>query len=93
MLEQPRISLQVDSPQNALAMVRAGISIALIDAFPLMAYQNDCIVAVPVEEEAPLIASLVYLQTEPLTKAAQAFIEILKQVIDKLKLEPATIYR
>lgn len=74
----PKVSVEVGTPQNAFVMVDAGLGIALVDEFSLMTYQNKNQVAIPVTGEEPLVANLVYLQTAPLTKAAQAYIGIIK---------------
>lgn len=89
----PNVSVEVGTPQNAFAMVSANVGIAVVDEFSLMAYKGKDLAAIPVMGEEPLVANLVYLQTEPLTKAAETFIEILKHLIDEIDLEPATIYR
>ncbi|WP_418116908.1 LysR family transcriptional regulator [Variovorax sp. 350MFTsu5.1] len=77
----PRISVEVTSPQYACSLVHAGAGIALVDEYSLQGWLGSSFKAIPVRDALPIVADLVYLQTEPLSPAAQALLRALHSVL------------
>lgn len=79
--DSPRMALIVGSPQNACALTHLGAGIALVDEFSLQAWPDARFRILPVEGLEPLVAHLVYLRTDPLSPAAEAFVRSLRSVL------------
>lgn len=79
--EPPRMPVEVGSPQNACALVQLGVGVALVDEFTMLAWSESRLRTLPVEEVEPLIAHLVYLRTDPLSPATEAFVRCFRSVL------------
>jgi DNA-binding transcriptional LysR family regulator len=79
--DSPPIRLMVGSPQNACALTQLGAGIALVDEFSLQAWPDARFRILPVEGLKSLVAHLVYLRTDPLSPAAEAFVRALRNVL------------
>ncbi len=77
----PRIHVEVNSPQYACALVHAGAGIALVDEYSLQGWPGAHFKAAPVRGAQPIVADLVYLETEPLSPAARALLRALHSVL------------
>jgi DNA-binding transcriptional LysR family regulator len=77
----PRIAIEVMSPQYACALVHAGGGIALVDEFSLQGWLDSKFKVIPVRGASPILADLVYLETQPLSPAAQALLRALYSVL------------
>jgi DNA-binding transcriptional LysR family regulator len=84
--EPMQTTMEVGSPQDACALVHAGAGVALVDEFSLQAWPDAHFKATALQEAPPVIADLVYLRTEPLSPAAEAFIRALRSVLLERKL-------
>jgi len=83
----PKTHIEVGSPQNACALVHAGAGIALVDEFSLQAWQDARFRVVPLEGVEPIVASLVYPRSEPLSDGAEAFVRAFKSVLLQTRLQ------
>lgn len=79
--ERLQIAMEVGSPQNACSLVAAGVGVALVDEYSLQAWLGANLSVVSVDDAPAVVADLVYLRTEPLSPAANAFIESLHEVL------------
>jgi DNA-binding transcriptional LysR family regulator len=79
----PRVSMEVGSPQNACSVVQAGGGVALVDEFSMEGRDNTNIVAIPVRNAQPIVADLVHLRTTPLSPVAEAFVQVLRSVLQE----------
>lgn len=77
----PRIAIEVMSPQYACALVHAGGGIALVDEYSLQGWMDSNFKVIPVRGVSPILADLVYLETQPLSPAARAFVRALHSVL------------
>ncbi|MGH8760202.1 MAG: LysR substrate-binding domain-containing protein, partial [Burkholderiales bacterium] len=84
--EAPRIAMEVGSPQNACALVHVGAGIAVVDEFSLQAWRDARFKVLPLDKAPLIVADLVYLRTEPLSPAAQAFIRALRSILIQREL-------
>ncbi|OZI70932.1 LysR family transcriptional regulator [Bordetella genomosp. 12] len=81
--EALRPVVEVGSPQNACALVQAGVGIALVDQFSARSWAASRFVTRPIEPSPPLKAYLVRLRDEPMSQISQSFMDTLKEVIHK----------
>ncbi|TSD57053.1 LysR family transcriptional regulator [Variovorax sp. KBS0712] len=79
--ELPRMPVEVGSPQNACALVQLGVGVALVDEFTMLAWSESRLRTLPVEEVEPVVAHLVYLRTDPLSPATEAFVRCFRSVL------------
>ena len=88
--ETVRAAIEVGSPQNACALVQAGAGIALVDEFSARSWAASKFVVRPVADAPVLRASLARLRTEPMSRIAQGFVEVLQDVMQKegLRVSP-----
>jgi len=77
----PRIGIEVMSPQYACALVHAGGGIALVDEFSLQGWMDSKFKVISVRGVSPILADLVYLETQPLSPAARALLRALYSVL------------
>lgn len=87
--ETVRAPMEVGSPQNACALVQAGAGIALVDEFSVRSWPAGLLVVRPVQQAPVLHANLVHLRFEPLSQLAQAFVQVLRELMDSESLTPA----
>jgi len=81
--EPVRAAIEAGSPQNACALVQAGAGIALVDEFSARSWAASKFVVRPVVNAPVLKATLVRLRTEPMSQLAQAFVEVLRSVMQR----------
>ncbi|WP_304307702.1 LysR substrate-binding domain-containing protein [Pseudacidovorax intermedius] len=79
--ETMRAAVEVGSPQNACAMVQAGVGIALVDEFSVRSWQASRLVVRPVQGAHLLHANAVHPRFEPMSRVAQAFTEVLRELM------------
>jgi DNA-binding transcriptional LysR family regulator len=77
-----RPSIEVGSPQNACALVQAGAGIALVDEFSVRSWPAGQLVVRPVQHAPLLHANLVHLRFEPMSQLAQAFVPVLRGLMN-----------
>ncbi|MDM0071580.1 LysR family transcriptional regulator [Variovorax sp. J31P207] len=77
----PKSQIEVGSPQNACAIVHAGAGMALVDEFSLQSWLDARFSVVPLDQVDPIVASLVYPRSEPLSEAAQSLVRSFKSVL------------
>lgn len=70
--------VDIERAENACALVRAGVGVAIVDEFSVGGPGWPGIRVVPIEEHIPLTLSIVRSRYEPMSRLAQAFIELLK---------------
>lgn len=81
--ETVRAAIEAGSPQNACALVQAGAGIALVDEFSARSWGASKFVIRPVRDAPVLKATLVRLRTEPMSQLAQAFVAVLRGVMER----------
>ncbi|TMS57876.1 LysR family transcriptional regulator [Imbroritus primus] len=79
--EQPEMQMEVDQAQIARAMAQVGAGIALVDALTVFGETTTGCVAVPVRTKVNASVQIFHLQTEALSRLAQAFVGMLEGVI------------
>ncbi len=82
--------VEAGSPQNACALVHAGAGIALVDEFSARSWPSSQFVMRPLVHAPVLKAMLVRLRMEPMSQPAQAFVDVLRQVMQQEGFRPAT---
>ena len=87
--ETLRAAIEVGSPQNACSLVQAGAGIALVDEFSVRNWPAHQLIVRPVAHAPLLQASLVHSRFDPLSKLAQAFVGVLRDLMEKQGFEPA----
>jgi len=83
-----RPAVEVGSPQNACALVQAGAGIALVDEFSVRSWPAGQLAVRPVLNAPVLHANLVHLRFEPMSQLAQAFVPVLRNLMDPESLVP-----
>ena len=73
--------IQVHNVHVACMLVAAGAGMALIDEIMAHQFDEKSFMTVPITPEATFPVSLIHVEQEPLSRIAQAFIEILGEVI------------
>lgn len=76
-----RVSIEVSSPINACALVKAGAGIAIVDEFSARSSQGEFVIR-PIRNTTQLMINLVQSRFEPLSQLAQDFVQSLKQTIE-----------
>lgn len=76
--EQPRPLIEVQQAHVACAMVQAGAGVALVDEMTVKGPIWSNVVAVPITDTVNAPINAFYLQLEPLSRLAQAFIHVLE---------------
>lgn len=76
-------AIEIASPQNACALVHAGAGVALVDEFSARSWLGAKFHIRPVAQAPVLTATLVRLRLEPMSQLAQAFVEVLKDELDR----------
>ena len=85
--ETLRAAIEVGSPQNACSLVQAGAGIALVDEFSVRSWPAHQLVVRPVANAPVLQANLVHSRFDPLSKLAQAFVGVLRELMEKQGFE------
>jgi DNA-binding transcriptional LysR family regulator len=75
-----RVAVEVTQSATALALVRAGAGIALLDGFAFNGIRNDDLVIRRLRPDAESVARILQARDRPLSRLAQAFLKILHQV-------------
>lgn len=83
--ENPKVVVEVGSPQNACALVQAGAGISLVDQFSAQSWATSRFVTRPIVDAPSLHIYLIHARNVPISRLAQAFIETLKTVIAEEK--------
>ncbi len=78
---QPETLMEVDQAQIARSIAQAGAGIALVDAMTILGETCHGYAAVPVRTKVNASVQIFHLQTEALSRLAQAFVSLLKDVI------------
>lgn len=82
--DQPlRVSIEVSSPINACALVKAGAGIAIVDEFSARSSQGDFVIR-PIRNSTRLVINLVQSRFEPLSQLAQDFVKSLRETIETM---------
>ncbi len=76
-----RVSIEVSSPINACALVKAGAGIAIVDEFSARSSQGEFVIR-PIRNTTQLMINLVQSRFEPLSQLAQDFVQSLKETIE-----------
>ena len=90
-----RSAIEVGSPQNACSLVQAGAGIALVDEFSVRNWPTQQLIVRPVLNAPVLQANLVHPRFDPLSKLAQSFVRVLRELMQRQgfetseELEPA----
>lgn len=71
-------AVDIERAENACALVRAGVGLAIVDEFSVGKQAWPGIVVRPIREEIPLTLSIVRSRFEPASRFAQEFIRLLK---------------
>jgi len=79
--EVPTTSMEVGSPQNACALVHAGVGVALVDEYSLLGWPMGDFRVIAIEDAPPIMADLVRLRTGSSSPAAQAFMRAMRSVL------------
>ncbi|MGO4331756.1 LysR substrate-binding domain-containing protein [Cupriavidus sp. 2TAF22] len=74
---QPDMRVQVEQAHVARALAQAGAGIALVDAMTVFGQAWSHIVAVPVKTKVNASVQIFHVQTEPLSRLAQEFVQTL----------------
>lgn len=88
--EQARAAIEVASPQNACALVQAGAGISLVDEFSARSWAGSQLVVRPMADAPVLKATLIRLRIEPMSRLAQAFVDVLNRIFSREGLVSAT---
>ncbi len=81
--DQPDMRVQVEQAHVARALAQAGAGIALVDAMTVFGQDWPGIVAVPVRTKVSGSVQIFHVQTEPLSRLAQDFVETLRRLMKK----------
>jgi DNA-binding transcriptional LysR family regulator len=82
-----RSAIEVGSPQNACALVQAGAGIALVDEFSVRNWPTHQLIVRHVDSAPELQANLVHPRFDPLSKLAQSFVMVLRDLMQKQGFE------
>lgn len=74
-------ALTVGSPQNACALVEAGVGVALVDEFSAYSWPSGEFVVRPLAAAPVFPAHLVHARDDPLSRPAQAFVETFTELL------------
>lgn len=85
--DEPRPCVEVQQVHVALALVAAGVGVALVDELSLSAGGRPGIVMRPVDPVIAAPVQLFWRMYEPLSHVAQSFVDILKQ-LDSIACRP-----
>ncbi|WP_341911187.1 LysR family transcriptional regulator [Ferrovibrio terrae] len=80
-----RVAVEVTQSATALALVRAGAGVALLDGFAFGGGQGQDLVIRPLKPEAESVARILQARDRPLSRLAQAFLKTLQQVASEMK--------
>ncbi|MEK8026582.1 LysR family transcriptional regulator [Pseudaquabacterium rugosum] len=87
-----RTTVSVGSPQNACALVEAGVGIALVDEFSAYSWPSGEFVVRPLADAPTFPANLLHSRFEPLSQRAQAFVDILGRLLRAEGFAPSDRY-
>jgi DNA-binding transcriptional LysR family regulator len=79
-----RIAVEVSQSATALALVRAGAGIALLDGFAFGGVRDQDLVIRPLSPEVGSVARILQARDRPLSRLAQAFLRIVNQVASEM---------
>lgn len=79
-----RIAVEVTQSATALALVRAGAGVALLDGFAFGGVRGQDLVIRPLKPEAESVARILQARDRPLSRLAQAFLKTLQQVASEM---------
>ena len=82
-----RSAIEVGSPQNACSLVQAGAGIALVDEFSVRNWPTQQLIVRPVTNAPVLQANLVHPRFDPLSKLAQNFVRVLRELMQRQGFE------
>lgn len=82
-----RAAIEVGSPQNACSLVQAGAGIALVDEFSVRNWPTHQLIVRQVANAPELQANLVHQRFDPLSKLAQSFVLVLRDLMQKQGFE------
>ena len=86
-----RIAVEVSQSATALALVRAGAGIALLDGFAFGGVQGQDLVIRPLRPDVESVARVLQARDRPLSRLAQEFLKTLQQVASEMNFTvPAT---
>ena len=85
--EPLRSAIEVGSPQNACSLVQAGAGIALVDEFSVRNWPTQQLIVRPVAKAPVLQANLVHPRFDPLSKLAQSFVQVLRELMQRQGFE------
>jgi DNA-binding transcriptional LysR family regulator len=74
-------AIDVASPQHACSMVQAGAGIALVDEFSIHSRSAGEFAVRPLSDAPSFVARLVHLRSDPLSRAATAFVQVLRETL------------
>jgi DNA-binding transcriptional LysR family regulator len=84
-LEVPQFDLiETNTGSNAIALVREGLGIALLDIMALYIRGDRPLVAVPFEPEIPLVLTALYSRNRPISRTTGGFISHVRAVLQEL---------
>ncbi|MGJ7580009.1 LysR family transcriptional regulator [Variovorax sp. RHLX14] len=85
-----KAAIEVGSPQNACSLVQAGGGIALVDEFSVRNWPTHQLIVRQVANAPELQANLVHQRFDPLSKLAQSFVLVLRDLMQKQGFETPT---
>ncbi|AWB33890.1 LysR family transcriptional regulator [Orrella marina] len=81
--QQPlKVSIEVSSPLNACALVKAGAGISIVDEFSARSSKGDFVIR-PIRNTTKLMINLVQSRFEPISQLAQDFVKCLQETVDQ----------
>ena len=86
---EPRIVYKGHRPENLMEFVSQGMGVSLLMQRQAGFYKNPGIVTVPLAEPVSSRISLLYRRGRPLSAAARAFVEFLKEYLQRPPAKPA----
>ncbi len=78
---RPVVDIEVSQSATALALIRAGAGIAVMDGFALMAHADEELVVKPFHPNVRLKCRLLWSRHHPVTRLASSFVEELEPEI------------
>lgn len=84
-----RVAVEVTQSATALALVRAGAGVALLDGFAFGGVQGQDLVIRPLRPEAESVARILQARDRPLSRLAQEFLKTLQQVASEMNFTVA----
>ncbi|WP_347556069.1 LysR substrate-binding domain-containing protein [Robbsia sp. KACC 23696] len=85
------VAIDVASPQHACSMVQAGVGIALVDEFSIHSRSAGEFAVRPLMDAPSFVARLVHLRSDPLSRAATAFAQVLRETLNDCGLGVKTV--